>query len=152
MTSIVDPRLDIRDVPEDVGRCMVTVTYELDISPADLSGGQEFVTRVVVHSVDEHDAAVRPSGVPVLDVSEELVTTAGRHRRVVERAVRRIDLDVEQDWWSSGQGGETIPIAEWADHLAAEVSILVDGRVVAMVGTPTVTGSWGPAARRGPGE
>ena len=131
---------------------MVTVTYELDVGPADLSAGRELVERVVVHAVDEHDAAVRPSGAPVLDVSEALALSAGRHRRVVERAVRRIDLDVEQDWWSSGQGGETIPIAEWADHLAAEVSILVDGRAVAVVGTPTVTGSWGPVARRGPGE
>jgi hypothetical protein len=57
--------------------------------------------------------------------------------------VNEVDLDVEEDLWRSTPGGNQ-PIAEWLDHLVADIS-LADGDDVVSEGTsPVVTGSWGP--------
>lgn len=67
----------------------------------------------------------------------------GTHAQVSEAVVDRVDLDVEQDDWRSTPGGD-VPIAEWLDHLIAEIALSDGSSVVASATTPVVTGSWGP--------
>jgi hypothetical protein len=57
--------------------------------------------------------------------------------------LHRVDLDVEQDSWDTDQAGGTKPIAEFADHLVATLTVSVEGREVATATSPVATGSWG---------
>jgi hypothetical protein len=67
----------------------------------------------------------------------------GATPRELTTDVHRVDLDVEQDWWRINEGGGFEPIAEFVDHLVARVMLRVDGIIVAMAVSPTITGSWG---------
>ena len=70
------------------------------------------------------------------------VSPTGRFR--FEQVVPRADLDVEQDWWRTGQGGEVEPIGEFVDHIHAVITIRDEvGRLLVQAETPTVTASWG---------
>lgn len=142
MASIRNPQLRVESLDGDSPRRRVVVTYELEAIPDEPLVGRELVERVTVHSVDEHDAAVRPNPRPVADRTEDVICEPLVPRRA-EFVVHRTALDVNQDWWSSGPGGEVQPIAEWSDHIAADISLSSSGRIVAQATTPTVTGSWG---------
>lgn len=146
MAALLDPVLSIEAIEGDPRRRLATVRFALELDPDDHLVGQEVEELVRLHAVDEHDAAVRPDTRPIAEERTSYAGRPGRDRRVVEFVVDRSDLDVQQDWWSSGPGGETRPIAEWPDHVAADIVLSRSGRVVATVTTPTVTGSWGVLA------
>jgi len=100
-----------------------------------------------VHGIELGDAPVAASVAPFAVSESTFLIQAGTWRRTFEQTVRRSELDVEQDWWSSGNGGETQPIAEWIDHLAADIDLRFAGRLIDQGTTPIVTGSWGRLAR-----
>ncbi|MGF1597915.1 MAG: hypothetical protein ACFCVK_13445 [Acidimicrobiales bacterium] len=147
MPTINEPTLTVRPVDGRPGQRRVVVDYELACEPDDPMAGAEAVEHVLVHAVDEHDAAVRPAGGPVLELQDRLVLTPGRRRRTLEGLVDRVDLDVQQDWWSTDHGGSPQPIAEWLDHLTAEIRLRVADEPVVGATTPVVTGSWGALGR-----
>ena len=96
---------------------------------------------VTVHAVDEHDSAVPPDPRPFVETHGSF--TAAPADRAVEFLVDASVLDVQPDWEARTPDGETRPIAEWSDHVAADITLSTSGRVVATATTPTVTGSWG---------
>lgn len=147
MAALHDPVLSIDAIEGDPRRRLVTVRFALELDTDDHLVDHEIEQLVRLHAVDEHDAAVRPDTRPIAEHRTTFVGRAGRDDREVDFAVDRADLDVQQDWWSSGPGGETRPIAEWPDHIAADVVLSRLGRVVATVTSPTVTGSWGVLAQ-----
>lgn len=119
------------------------MVYDVGCEPADPAVGHPVAEHISIHAVDEHDAAVRPRLAAVLEIDDTFVAAAGTHQRSLEHVVNRVDLDVEQDWWEADQGGEPVPIAEWLDHLAADIRLEFVGGATAATTTPTVTGSWG---------
>lgn len=123
------------------------MAYDIVCDPNDPAVGGTMVEHVVIHGVGEHDAATRVRRTPILDSEETLIATVGTERRTLERIVHRVDLDVQQDAWSTDHGGGIIPIAEWVDHIAADIRLDVAGEVAAETTTPTVTGSWGALGR-----
>lgn len=123
------------------------MAYDVACEDADPAAGGTVVARVVVHAVDDHDAAVGPRRTPILESRETFVPAIGVKRRRLEQIVDRVDLDVEQDWWSSSQSGEPDAIAEWLDHIVAEIHLELAGEEVAEATTPPVTGSWGALGR-----
>ena len=96
-----------------------------------------------MHARDEHDAPIRPLEVEFRLEGDAIIERAGTHARRLVSEVHRFQLDVEQDWWDTDQAGGTEPIAEFADHLVATVSVRLDDRLIAGADTPTLTGSWG---------
>ena len=68
---------------------------------------------------------------------------AGAFPRRLATDVHRIDLDVEQDWWRTDHGGGIEPIAEFPDHLVADVTLRIGNNAAATAVTPVLTGSWG---------
>lgn len=143
MPTIHDPVLTVVPVPGSPGLRLLRVEFVVACAPFDPAIGHEVAQRVVVRAVDEHDADVTPRAAPVVEVEDSFVMAEGRHHRRAERPVHRTDLDVAQDWWDTDQGGSTVPIAEWVDHISAEVRLTYAGHVVAEAATPVVTGSWG---------
>lgn len=143
VAELRDPVLTIGQVEGDDRHRLAIVTYTLELEPSDHLVDRPVDERVRLHAVDEHDAAVRPESRPIAVRHHSYPGRAGSTARRVEMVVTRDALDVQRDWWSSGPGGETRPIAEWPDHIAADVVLSRCGRVVASVTTPTVTGSWG---------
>lgn len=143
VASIRNSELRVELLDGDAPRRRLVVAYELDVDPGERLVGREFAERITVHAVDEHDAAVRPDSQPVIEWSGSVICEPGVTERQAEFIVHRTALDVNQDWWSSGPGGEVQPIAEWSDHLVADVSLSVSGRIVTQTTTPTITGSWG---------
>ena len=143
MVRIEDLQLVVTTVDDHPASRRVCVDYALDVEPDDPVVGRFVEERTVVRAVDEHDAAVAPSDLPVVEVVTTFTASAGRRRRTVYATVHRLQLDVEGDWWAADLGGEPLPIAEWLDHLVAEVELLVDGHLVATATTPVLTGSWG---------
>lgn len=124
------------DTPEGHPGCRrLAVEFEVDEA---LPPGHE--TSVVVRPVDLGDAPTTPT-----HLHAELapaVSPTGRFR--FEQVVPRVDLDVEKDWWRTGQGGEVEPIGEFVDHIHAVITIRDEaGRLLAQAETPTVTASWG---------
>jgi hypothetical protein len=115
---------------------------------ADPAVGRSLHERIELHAVDEHDAAIPPSRHPVTVIEETIPAEAGTRSHVREWTVDRVELDVEQDLWRTLPDGHHEPIAEWLDHLAAEITVSDGGALVASATTPEVTGSWGPL---GPG-
>ena len=140
---ILDPELLIERVAGHPGVRKLVVTYGLETVPGDPAIDRRVSEQAVVAARDEHDAPVLPSPIEFTFGSEELVVAEGRIERRLERLVHRVDLDVEQDWWDTDQAGGTKPIAEFADHLAATVSIRCGDEEVARAVTRVVTGSWG---------
>lgn len=117
--------------------------YDVGCGAADPVAGHPVTEHIAIHAVDEHDAAVRPRSTAILERDDTYVVTAGTHPRSVEAVVNRVDLDVEQDWWEADQGGDPVPIAEWLDHVVADIRLEFVGGAVVTATTPTVTGSWG---------
>ena len=125
------------------GQRRLRVVYDVGCGPADPAAGHPVAEHIAIHAVDEHDAAVRPRPTAILEISDTFVAAVGTHQRSVEHVVNRVDLDVEQDWWAADHGGEPVPIAEWLDHVAADIRLEFGGGAIVTVTTPIVTGSWG---------
>ncbi|MFW2380605.1 MAG: hypothetical protein ACN4GZ_02520 [Acidimicrobiales bacterium] len=143
MASIHNQILDVSPVEGHPGQRTVRVEYDIVAHPGDAMVGAEIYERVRVHGVDLRDAPVPANSRPLVIHQESFIVEKGERHRVVETTVHRSSLDVEQDWWNTGQGGETQPLAEWVDHLVAEIQ-LSDGLVeIDQASTPVVTGSWG---------
>jgi hypothetical protein len=143
VVTISNPVLTIDEVDGHPGERFLNVAYDLSCSETDPVVGCSLVERIVVQAVDEHDAPVLPRRLPIAEMHATVTVSAGTEHRSVSKVVQRMDLDVEQDWWSSRQGGDPNPIAEWLDHIAADIALLDAGELVAQATTPTVTGSWG---------
>lgn len=132
---IRDPELRVETVDDRPGCRRLVVEFDVDdVLPS------RHETTVVVRPVDLGDAPTMPAHLHC--ELAPAISSTGRVR--FEQVVPRIDLDVEQDWWRTGQAGEVEPIAEFADHLHAVISIHdPSGRCVAEAETPVVTASWG---------
>ena len=139
---IVDPTLEVALVEGHPGDRRLVVTYGVEIAAPDPVIGTAVHEEAVVRARDEHDAPVLPAPIELRLERHDLTAAAGVTPRRLERRVHRIDLDVEQDWWDTDQAGGTTPIAEFADHLVATVTLRAGG-VVASAETAVVTGSWG---------
>jgi hypothetical protein len=143
MPEITDPALAIELIEGHPGKRRVRVSYRLVTDAADPAAGRSLRQRIELHAVDEHDAAIPPSRRPVTIIEDTVPADAGTRSRIAEWIVDRVELDVEQDLWRTMPDGHQEPIAEWLDHLVAEVT-LSDGEIlVALATTPEVTGSWG---------
>ncbi len=143
MVELRDPVLTVEPVEGHPGQRRLRVGYEIDCGASDRIAGREVGERISVHAIDEHDAAVRPTREPIVESTDLFAVDEGTTRRESDWVCRRVDLDVQQDWWSSSPGGDPIPIAEWRDHIVADITLTMSGRVIAQVQTPVVTGSWG---------
>ncbi len=119
------------------------MAYDIVCDPNDPAVGSTMVEHVVIHAVGEHPTEAQPRRTPILDSEETLIATAGTNRRTLEHIVNRVALDVQQDLWSSDHGGGIVPMAEWLDHIEADIRLDVAGDVAVETTTPTVTGSWG---------
>ena len=141
MVTIQNPTLAVEEVPDHPGRRLLVVEFDLDVPP-DGVAEEDLVEAVTVRATDLGDAPVKPS-----DLRIELRRAPGPHGRPghhrFERQVARVELDVEQDWWRAGPGGEVEPLSEFADHLVADITVRTVGPVVATAESPVVTGSWG---------
>jgi len=146
MASISDPHLKVEKVVGHPGRRRVVVAYDLKVRPDEPLSGQVFTERVVVRSDPDHG---RPSNTGVLniEVAQDVRATDELLHRSVAVEVDRVRLDVEQDWWETDHGGGVLPIAEFADHIVADLSLVLGSDVVAEATTPVVTGSWGALGR-----
>lgn len=141
---IHDPVLRVEPVTGHAGRRRLVVEYDLENGRASgPSAAGDLVETVVVRARDVHDAPVRPVQFEMeLAPSRSLDPEAAVQRRF-EREVDRVDLDVEGDWWRTGQGGEIEPLSEFVDHLVGVVTVRAEGEIVAEVETQLVAGSWG---------
>lgn len=137
------PTIKVDPIPGEPGRRRVSVSYDLNVDPASPAIGGVINERIVVSAVDLGDAPMAPNPTPIVVLEASFAAEAGTVTRRQEAVVPRTSLDVEVDWWSSGNGGETVAIAEWADHVAAFVHLDVDGSAHFETMTPVVTGSWG---------
>ncbi len=142
MVTIVDPELRVEAIDGHPGERRLVVTYSIHVPPFDPDLGAILHEDVVVTARDEHDAPVFPSELEV-HLGGEVTAQPGATPRELTTDVHRVDLDVEQDWWRINDGGGFEPIAEFVDHLVARVMLRVDGIIVAMAVSPTITGSWG---------
>jgi hypothetical protein len=143
MVRIHNQTLAVVPVEGHPGRRTVRVEYDIVANEGDAMIGAEIFERVQVHGVDLHDAPIPANSRPLVTHQESFTVEKGERHRVAETTVHRSALDVEQDWWNTGLGGETQPLAEWSDHLVAEIR-LNDGLVdLDQASTPVVTGSWG---------
>ncbi|MEZ5239738.1 MAG: hypothetical protein R2716_12600 [Microthrixaceae bacterium] len=143
MPEIGDPSLSVDAVEGHPGKRRIRVAYDLVVEASDPVAGRTLDQRISLRAVDEHDAAIRPRQDPVAVIEATVRADVGTHAQVSEAVVDRVDLDVEQDDWRSTPGGD-VPIAEWLDHLIAEIALSDGSSVVASATTPVVTGSWGP--------
>jgi hypothetical protein len=143
MAEIHHPRLTVERVPDQPGERRLVVSYEIAVGSEDPLIGSVVSESVVVRAHDLHDAPVAPNRLDVRFFGQVPVDGAGRIPRRLERQVHRVLLDVEADWWRTGQAGEVEPIGEFEDHLVAEIRIAQDDHEVARARTPMVSGSWG---------
>ena len=144
MVRIASPQLSISHArPGHPGRRQIRIAYDLVVAPGDALAGRELREVVALVAVDVHDAAVAPTSAPVLYLATTVTANEGSHRRVLERELDRVDLDVVADWWATNNEGEPVAIAEWLDHLAGSIVLELDGTVLDEARTPVVTGSWG---------
>ena len=142
MVTITDPRLHIDPVEGHPGERRVVVTYSIHVPPFDPALGETLREEAIVSALDEHDAPVAPTDLAI-HLRGEVEGTPGATERRLTTEVRRADLDVEQDWWRINEGGGFDPIAEFVDHLVADVTLRLGDQVVATARTPPRTGSWG---------
>lgn len=143
VVAIRDPELRVEPVDGNPGERRLVVTYDLDIAPDDPAIGATLLEDVTVTARDVHDAPTFPSEFEVHLRGEITSASPGSRSRRLATDVHRADLDVEQDWWRINAGGAFEPIAEFLDHLIADVRLTVDDETVATAVTPTITGSWG---------
>lgn len=140
---IARQRLAVEEVPGHPGRRLVRVDYDFAVDPRDSIVGHRADERVVIRGIELGGDPIAAAEEPIATLTASFIVAAGDQTRGVEQLVHRVFLDVEQDWWSTGNGGETIPIAEWADHLVALIQIEVDDAAITEALTPVLTGSWG---------
>ena len=143
MVSIHNPSLEVIGVERHPGQRTVRIEYDIVASDGDPMVDAEIYERVQVHGVDLSDAPVAANSRPLATLQTSFRVERGEHHRVVETVLARSALDVEQDWWDTDQAGGTKPIAEFADHLIATLTVSVEGRGIAMATSPVVSGSWG---------
>ncbi len=144
MVRIASPQLSISHArPGHPGRRQIRIAYDLVTEPGDALAGRELQEVIALVAVDAHDAAVAPTPAPVVYLAGTVTARDGSHRRVIERELDRVDLDVVADWWATNNEGEPVAIAEWLDHLAGSIVLQLDGVVLDEARTPVVTGSWG---------
>ena len=141
MVTIRNPLLTVEEIPDHPGRRLLVVEFDLEVPP-EVASDTDLAEVVTVHAVDLGDAPVKPAEVRIELRRVPSPYDRPEHHRF-ERQVTRVELDVEQDWWRSGPGGEVEPLSEFADHLVAEIVVRETGPVVATAETPVVTGSWG---------
>ncbi len=137
------PRLTVEAVAGHPGQRLIRVTYHILASADDEAVGRLADERIVVMGIDLNTDPIAATNDPIVTSVSTHLIGSGDHVRRFEQLVHRVLLDVEQDWWKSGSGGETIPIAEWIDHLVAYIQVEIDGDVIAETLTPVVSGSWG---------
>lgn len=142
MVTIVDPQLHVDAVAGHPGERRIVVTYSIHVPPFDPALGAILTEEAVVSAVDQHDAPVAPNELDV-HLRDEVEGRPGVTERRLTTEVRRADLDVERDWWRINDGGGFEPIAEFVDHLVADVTLRLHDEVVATASTPPATGSWG---------
>ncbi|NNF56274.1 MAG: hypothetical protein HKN03_17745 [Acidimicrobiales bacterium] len=111
--------------------------------PEDLLEYHHVLERATVHGRDLHDAPTDAAVVPIAVLKGEWTAKAGVVHRQLDAIVDRIDLDVQQDWWRTDSGGGVEPIAEFTDHLQADIELSIEGDIVALATTPLLSGSWG---------
>lgn len=140
---IENASLEIVPVENHAGQRAVRVSYDLITGPDDDLVGAEIIETIRIRGRDLHDAPVDANNEPLATGKDAFTVIEGVHTRTFERTVDRVALDVEQDWWSTGLGGETQPIAEWVDHVVAEIELTHFEQLVVQATTPVVTGSWG---------
>ncbi len=143
MVVIVDPHLHVEHVAGHPGERRLVVTYTIEVPAGDPSIGRWIGEEATVHAEDARDAPVPPTDLTVQLEDRLVVEKPGRILRRLTTDVHRVDLDVEQDWWRTDHAGGIEPIAEFADHLVAEVVLRLGNDVVATAKTPMITGSWG---------
>jgi hypothetical protein len=129
------------------GERRLVVTYVLDVAPDDPAFDAILSEDVTVTARDEHDAPIFPSDLEVRLRGEISPALARSTTRRLTIDIHRVDLDVEQDWWRIDAGGSFEAIAEFRDHLVADLRLSIDDRIVATATTPTITGSWGALGR-----
>jgi hypothetical protein len=142
MVTIADPQLRVETLDGHPGERRLVVSYSIHVPPFDPDLGATLREDAVVTASDEHDAPVSPEALEV-HLRDEVVAQPGAMPRTLTTDVHRADLDVEQDWWRINEGGGFDPIAEFADHLQATVTLRVGELVVATATSPPITGSWG---------
>ncbi len=143
MVVIVDPQLHVEHVAGHPGERRLVVTYSIEVPARDPSIGRWVGEEATVHAADAHDAPVPPTDLAVKLEDRVVVEQSGRIPRRLATDVHRVDLDVEQDWWRTDHAGGIEPIAEFVDHLVADVVLRLGRDVVATAQTPMITGSWG---------
>ncbi len=143
MVAVVEPELLVEPIDELPGERRVVVRFGVEVPPDDPLLGAHAHVEAVVTAIDEQDAPVFPADLRLHLRSDLVIDRPGTIRLALATDVHRVDLDVEQDWWRINDGGGFEPIAEFADHLFAHVTVVADGRIAASAETPTVTGSWG---------
>lgn len=142
MVKILDPELHVERMEGHPGSRRLVVTYRLEVALDEPSVGDVLHDEAVVTARDLHDAPVFPSRVE-FRFGGELQVEGGTVDRRLERVVHRADLDVEQDWWDTDLAGGTMPIAEFADHLIATVTVSAGDHELGRATSPVVSGSWG---------
>lgn len=139
--AVRHPELHIGAVDGHPGQRRLRVTAEVFVS--DELAGATLTETITVRAARIEDPPVAPTTEPIVVSREVFQAIVGSTERRSDLIVNRSSLDVEQDWWSSGQGGETQPIAEWIDYIVADVQIAAGDEVLAEATTPIVEGSWG---------
>lgn len=143
MSAIVDPHLEAETIEGKPGRRRLVVTYGLELDEGDIDPGADVLEQATIRSCDLHDSPTPPEPLEVRIERRDLEHQAGMHRRELSCEIKRVDLDVQRDWWRTDHGGGIEAIAELPDHLVAEVSVRIGDRLVAEATTPVTTGSWG---------
>ncbi len=144
MVEITSPRLVITQGREHrPGTRYLHIDFDVRVAHDDPHAGRVITEQVTVHGVDVHDAPMRSTTSAVLEHRSAFTAATPLVHRHIEQAVVRADLDVAGDWWATSNEGEPMPIAEWLDHLVAEIVLLDDGAVLCRASSPIVTGSWG---------
>lgn len=144
MASIVDPTLRVEPLSGRPGERLVVVSYGIRIADSDDLSEAELVEEVVVESVDREEKSGHPLPLKLTMRHRSVVGQPGLIHRILSEEVHRIDLDVQQDWWRADKGGGVEPIVEYTDHIVGEITLSVQGDVVARSSTPVLSGSWGP--------
>jgi hypothetical protein len=143
MAAIENSRLEIQRVADHPGRRSVSVEFDLVVDDDDPLADREVELSVSVRGVESEVSPTHARTETIARRTETFRARAGRHHHNVVADIHRHELDVDQDWWSAGPGGEVVPIAEWVDHLVATVRLLDADQVVDEATTPVVVGSWG---------
>jgi hypothetical protein len=147
MALILHPTLESDHVHGHPGQRRLIVQYDLVLEPDDSALGHQLTEHVMVHAVDTGEAPTTPREGALLASETAFVGLQGRHRRTVEATLWRTELDVQEDWWRAGPDGSVEAVAEWVDHLTAEIRVLWSSEQIAGASSPILSGSWGALGR-----